>query len=88
MYYAQALDSHVHIHLEGPHLKVRAGCWQRVARPNHMSFLGFLGGALWGAWAKARLVNLNQKEQGFGMLHGELIDRVHKRKVLEPQTCE
>lgn len=37
-----------------------------------MPLFGSLSGVLWGSWARARLVNSNQKEWGFGKHHGVL----------------
>ena len=53
--------------------EVKAGAsrqWQNLVP---MPILESLGAVLWGPQANAWLVNLNQKEQGFGKLHGGLI---------------
>lgn len=44
--------------------------------------LGPVSGMLCGSQAKARLVNSNQKEQGFSQLHGCLTEGAHKGKAL------
>lgn len=45
-----------------------------------MPLLGSMG-KLWGSWAKARFVNSNQKEQGFGKVQGYYL-RAHMGKLL------
>lgn len=43
--------------------EVRAGCRQRVEDWGHTPLLVSVDGVLWGSWAKARLVNSNQKSE-------------------------
>lgn len=45
---------------------------QRRAGPGHMPLLGSMGAVLWGSQAKPRLVNSNEKQQGFGKLCRDL----------------
>lgn len=61
-------------HLEGPHREVEVGYRQRERQdPGHMPLFGSMNGMVWGSQAKVRLVNSNQKEPGFGKLHGGLM---------------
>lgn len=43
----------------------------------HGPLLGTESGKLWGSQAKARLVNENQKQQGFGKLQGGVLPKRH-----------
>ena len=65
VYYSQVLEE-----AQGtPGGEVKAGWKQKEWQDlGHMPIL-----VLWGPQAKAGFVNLNQKEQGFGRLHGGLI---------------
>lgn len=47
------------------------------------AFINSKSGVLWCSQAKGRWVNSNQKEQGFGKLHGSLISGAHKGKALQ-----
>lgn len=47
------------------------------AGPGHIPLLRFMGGVLWGSWARARLVNSSQ-ERGFGKTHRSFMYRVHE----------
>ena len=49
----------------------------------YIPLLGSVGGVLWDAQAKSRLVNSNQREKGLCKLHGSLIYGVYKRSYLE-----
>lgn len=44
----------------------------RVTGPGTCAFIRVMGGVPWVSQAKARLVNSNQNECGFGKLHGVL----------------
>lgn len=46
---------------------------ERETRTGNVPLEGSLGRMLWGFQTKARLVNPNQKEWGFGQIHGNLI---------------
>ena len=47
--------------------------------PGHTPSLGSVQ-VLWGSWAKASLVNSNQKERDFGKFHRGPISGAHKEK--------
>lgn len=48
-----------------------------------MPLLGFVGSVLWGAWAKERLINSNQKSSVLISSMGILTKGVHTGKALE-----
>lgn len=47
-----------------------------------MLLLGSVGEAIWGFWAKAGLVNSNQKSGVWGKPHRGLVQGVHKGRLL------
>lgn len=57
---------------EGPQGEVRVGVAERVTGPGARASMRVTVGGPWGSQAKARLVNSNQTECGFGEHHGVL----------------
>lgn len=70
-------------HLELPQGKVKA---ERRQDLGHGPLLGTESGELWGSQAKARLVNENQKQQGFGKLQGGVLPKRHTG-VISRKDC-
>lgn len=53
---------------------------ETVAGPRDMNLLGSVGEVFWDSRANAVLIDLNQKEKGFGKLHRGLFKGVYKGK--------